>query len=398
MIKYSKDEFFSFKSTLLKPVFLQNVEHTTSNINNSEIIENIIEQNKITIESNISRKYESKKKSARNIKNAFGKQKYVKQETTKSIKSCLFSKKLNQLTNKTFDKIGKDISEILNGLEEELFEELSVCLFDRVIYEYNYTEMYVKVISSVSNKKFMDILCSILKLKFNNFLEVFSQLSDKEIMQDIFLIEKKKFMGLVLCISHMFNYNLLEICYFLEKLKCENTIFLEMICKVLYITGKNIKNPESTIDYLRSLTIKSSKLRFEIQNVLDLQKNNWKLGDMKFMNNIKDNQITKVQVPLNLVKEIVSKYKNDNLKNINGLDDETLGEFSVKTLDYLFERNIDCDILKFTDFCKNNNFPRQILNHTLSYFNENLQDLQIDIPNIQSKIKIFSESLETRFK
>lgn len=398
MIKYSCTDFFSLKNTTTPPAFIVSIQYVTYDIDD-DTVTNVIENNKKIIQQNIMYKQSSKK----NHKN----HKFKKyQKTYKSPFIKQFSPKtneivvvLNKLTNDTFEKSIKHILFILNDYPIDLIEtELCQCFYNRIIYEYTYSEMYVNVIKQIKNNlsignQIISLLQDVLFGHFSRFCEMFEDLSEKDNFTEIYTIERKKFTGLILFVSHLFNHNIIDISVFTKKLQEHPCLtYIEMLCKIMCISGRNIKSRNSIVNHLLSLRKNlstSSRYYYEIENVLDMKKQNWN-GTITSLTNITDQQQHSIKQSNCNPDTLVSQYKNNSI-DVSNIPDNVLEQFLDKILDQVLEKS-DKHILNLCKFC-NTHINNNLTFNAISNIKQFIDDLRIDIPNIEDKIHLFETNI-----
>lgn len=395
MIKYSKDEFFSFRHINDRPEFLIEIEYVTYNTDDS-VINDVIEKNKVIIQNNIRLKQDSKKTN-RGGDNSHKKNICVRpRKFIKSDKNITnISIVLNKLTN---DKLMDLIPTIIGNVEEcEDYNALCECFYNRIMYEYTYIKMYAIVVTEFKKRAengdiFILNLNKFMKEKFDKFNDMFCNISDNETENEIYSLERKKFMGVILFISHLYNFKMGSIDEYIEALKDnKGSTYIEMLCKMLYISGKNLEQREEILTHLVNLqNTTSSRIYFEVQNVIDYKKQNW-TGAMACTSKITDTQLKQVKRSKEVdIGELINKYKDGKLE-IKEYSKNVLQEFMIRLLDQVLDKK-EVDIVNLAIFCKKN-IQTSITEIAIINIKENLEELRIDIPNVDLKLEVFEMNL-----
>lgn len=371
MLVIKKDEFFSFKNNYIDPKFLEKIEYVNFNIDDNSVILRVVENNKQIIRNNILVNKRTKKKPV--IISSFSKK-------TSEIMGIL-----NKLTNITFNRLTVEILDILVNYPSELIEtELCCCFYNRIVDEYKYSKMYASMVKKIKDNSnlgliFSEHLNDLLINKFSEYTNLFINNEDNA-------PQRKKFTGLVLFMSHLYNFDLfVNLEELIEKITINNVneIYIEIICKILSVSGKYFsKNYKNYLLNQQSKLNKSSRIYFEIQNIIEFQDSKWQ-NNTAFLNQVADQQIQSLKTP----EVLILKYKDNSLFDLKGVPCSAISEFLEKILDYTFEKK-ESDIISLSKFCKENienNITKNVLKEI------NVSELQLDIPDIQSKINLFKE-------
>lgn len=414
VIKYSKNEFFSFKTNEIIPHFFIDINYVNANINDKNVISKIIEYNKKVIIKNI-KKYKEKK-------NKCGVKFIQKTHQLTQEFNCI----LNKITYLKFHKLIPEIIEIFNKYPVEIIQsELCHCFYDRIIYEYQNLPMFIDIIYIINKKCkntqminiFINSIREMCDKKFNEFINNEWDNSEEN------LIEKKKFAGLIFFMSYLYNINLMDIQpLILILLSTNDVINLEMLCYVMYISGGKLKNNKEIINHLieQRKHINNSKVYYEIENVLDYKKKKWK-GVVQSMNKFVNKQNTRINIE-KFIENLDIGIPDIHIVDVNELTDNYLNKKEISIISLSIEQSIsfieilletileypDKDIVDFSKYCSKH-FNESIIRSAIYNFYKPLTEdqkndygeyeskielLKIDIPLIDEKIRNFELSLK----
>ena len=162
---------------------------------------------------------------------------------------------------------------------------------------------------------------------------------------------------------------------------------------MMYISGKNIEQRDEILKHLvRLQDTTSSRIYFEVQNVIDYKKQNW-MGAMACISKITDTQLKQVKKSKEVdIDDLINKYKNNNLE-IKDYSKNVLQELTIRLLDQVLDKK-DQDIVNLAIFCSKN-IHKGITEFALTNIKENLDDLRMDIPNVDMKLMVFEHNIKT---
>jgi hypothetical protein len=311
-------------------------------------------------------------------------------------------------------------------------------IYERIIYEYEYIEVYIKLIIKMRGTEGGEIerLMDMFYEKFETSISKFNGLTEEECSEEDNVSEKKKYIKVVLFIGHLYNKNIVEYKYlskFLDILKkSDNIVYIELLCKMIYISHIKLNfkvmslgmNPETVRDMLADIikkrqqdVEKNTRIYYEMQNVIELQRKKWmnadfkKLIDNSLKGTIKGTKekkkvIAKVSETVysfrenngpSTVKISIDDLKiryNNNTLDVNmsySLTEENLQEL----LDELLDECIDQDgvqIKKLSKYCESIKDRRETVLKSIKTMENNIDELRMDIPDIETRIKLFKES------
>jgi hypothetical protein len=318
-------------------------------------------------------------------------------------------------------------------------------IYERIIYEYEYIEVYIKLIIKmrVSEGDKIERLMDMFYEKFEKSIRKFNGLTEEECSEEDNVSEKKKNIKVVLFIGHLYNKDIVDYKYlskFLDILKkSDNIVYIELLCKMIYIShiklnfkvmslGLTVRDMLADIIKKRQQDVeKNTRIYYEMQNVIELQRKKWRNADLKKLidNSLKGTikgtkEKEKVLGPkvsetvssfgekntstvkISTVKISTVKISIDDLKvryNNNTLDvnmSYSLTEENLQELlDELLDECIDQDgvqIKKLSKYCESIKDRRDTVLKSIKTMESNIDELRMDIPDIETRIKSFKES------
>jgi hypothetical protein len=318
-------------------------------------------------------------------------------------------------------------------------------IYERIIYEYEYIEVYIKLIITMrkTEGKMIERLMDMFYDKFETSIMKFNGLKEEECSEEDNVNEKKKSIKVVLFIGHLYNKEVVNYKYlskFLDILKkSDNIVYIELLCKMIYISHIKLNFKVMSLGTVRDMLAdiikkrqqdveKNTRIYYEMQNVIELQSKKWRNADLKKLidNSLKgtikvikgsEKEKTKVSETVSLVgslkiteksvgeKDILKTVKisiddlkvryNNNTLDVNmsySLSEENLQEL----LEELLDECIDQDgiiIEKLSKYCKSIEERRDTVIRSIKTIESNIEELRMDIPDIEYRIRAFKESV-----
>jgi hypothetical protein len=308
-------------------------------------------------------------------------------------------------------------------------------IYERIIYEYEYIEVYIKLIIKmrVSEGDEIERLMDMFYEKFEKSIRNFNGLTEEECSEEDNVSEKKKNIKVVLFIGHLYNKDIVDYKYlskFLDILKkSDNIVYIELLCKMIYIShiklNFKVMSPDTVRDILADIikkrqqdVEKNTRIYYEMQNVIELQRKKWRNADLKKLidnslkGTIKGNKGSEKVIGTKVLESSVGeknsqstavKISIDDLKvryNNNTLDvnmsysltEENLQELLDELLDECIDQDGD-QIKKLSKYCESIKDRRDTVLKSIKTMESNIDELRVDIPDIETRIKLFKESL-----
>jgi hypothetical protein len=303
-------------------------------------------------------------------------------------------------------------------------------IYERIVYEYEYIELYVRFIvrTRETERELIEELMDIFYEKFRIMIKEFDGMRDIEFTQEKSIIEKKKTMKVVLFIGQLYNNDIVDVNYvskFINILSSsENIVYIELLCKMIYISHNKLKLPEpmepmgpketretrvSRVDYRDNLAklIKTrqkgmennTRIYYEMENVIELQKRNWKNADLKKLignslkGSIKEEKKEKKkenEKKLNIsIDELKTRYKNNKLDITvsYSISEESLKELLDELLDECIDQKKE--VIKLREYCESLKDRRDIVLRSLKKLEDNKEEIRVDVPDIDDMIRLF---------
>ena len=362
----------------------------TKNVNDDNLL-NILKDLEI-YKDKISEKVEHQQKyykSNYRYKHKLEKPKYIskiKSSNEYDKDKSFFINKLNKVTEKKVFKIAKDIEKFLY-IDNNFIIKFKIflnILFEKIKYEKYYinlyTELYNEVIDNNTNKKQLNL---ILYTELNNKIKIYNNEDDKHKFINIFKFISELYLLQCLSLNKYLNF----IDYLLKNSKFKVSYVESLLCS-LFITGKNLKlncNIEEYINKLKiiqKLYIKNLRINFMIQDFIDFYHRDFQDNKNKIFENTDKN-----------TDQLLDMFLTDSISNIeifNKLASSEIYNFTESLLNSVIEKDIVI-MKKYNSFLNysiiNKKIPLYNVIEIRDNFNENIDDIKLDIPMIEIYIK-----------
>uniref|UniRef100_A0A8C5GRZ4 MIF4G domain-containing protein n=1 Tax=Gouania willdenowi TaxID=441366 RepID=A0A8C5GRZ4_GOUWI len=193
---------------------------------------------------------------------------------------------LNKLTPEKFEKLMTQVKMLTIDTEERLKDVIDLT-FEKAISEPAFSEIYAKMCSflnglKVQSKENPECQADFRKLLLNRCQKEFEK--DKDINEE----EKQRSVGNIKFVGELFKLQMIREVVMhdciMKLLKNHDDQSLEVLCKLLSTIGKDldVKKEKHRVDQCFQQMEKivkerktSSRIRFMMQDVLDLRTNNW---------------------------------------------------------------------------------------------------------------------------
>ena len=195
---------------------------------------------------------------------------------------------LNKITDKTTEKIGLKLEEVIINIENEILLKDAVHVFyDKIISESVFAPLYAQLCKNIASKlpMFRKIILNFCQETFEkDDMVVPIELTDKILIEEWKNKEKNKILGNVCFIAELFKIkmvteNIIDNC--IGKLLNTNEKNIEQLCHLLKNIGSSlniskIDNYFKSLQELISSTTFSNRIKFMIQDIISLRKINGK--------------------------------------------------------------------------------------------------------------------------
>ena len=205
---------------------------------------------------------------------------------------------LNKLSAKNFDKLAEELSKIQLTTEEHVKVAVD-CLFNKAIDEPNYSYLYANLAKRITDNypQFRTLLLQACKEKFYNDIRESSDDRNEE-HEQARLKAKRRRHGNLSIVGELLKLELMKEKAVAEIIKClldqPSEQNLESLTVTLQKVGHKIDRPchkvymdrwFNKIEQLKSSS--PSRLRFMLQDVLELRQNNWNIQTEESSGSIK---------------------------------------------------------------------------------------------------------------
>jgi hypothetical protein len=321
-------------------------------------------------------------------------------------------------------------------------EFLYKIIYERIIYEYEYVELYVKYVTRIkeTDKEVIEELMRIFYERFERTIKGFEGLSEIEYTEEENIKEKKKSMKVLLFIGQLYNKGVVDYKYvskYINILKeSDNIVYIELLCKMIYISHNKLTDRENNdIETVRDKLAniikgrqktkeKNTRIYYEMENVIELQKKKWRNVDLKKLidNALKGSiteskkkeskkqpevaKVAKVAKVANVqqvgqrvkisIDDLKIRYNNNTLdiKMSYSIPEENLQELLDELLDECIDQS-EKDIIKLSKYCESISKRREIVLKSIETIEKNIEDIRIDVPDIDARIKLFKENINS---
>uniref|UniRef100_A0A3B1JB78 MIF4G domain-containing protein n=1 Tax=Astyanax mexicanus TaxID=7994 RepID=A0A3B1JB78_ASTMX len=205
----------------------------------------------------------------------------------------LFRSILNKLTPQTFDRLIQRVTELAIDTEERLRGVISL-VFEKAVREPHFSEIYAKMCHRLVDLKVPTSKDPAVNVEFRLLLlrcckEEFKKNKDEEIIEEKQkqLDARRRSLGNIKFVGELFKLRMLKDSIihhcFAKLLKDEAEESLECLSKLLSTVGKDADEKDKTrmdhyfteIEEIVRARKTSSRIRFMLQDLLDLRRNKW---------------------------------------------------------------------------------------------------------------------------
>lgn len=318
---------------------------------------------------------------------------------------------LNKITIENYTEIQNKLIEVCDCINNSEKEEFIQIILNKSKDEHHFIDTYLKIICKL---EYQTKLLSNIKNFYNK--------NDTELKKENEILYRKREQGIGYFIGKMVNKGIIfdnDIIYWINTFIDQSRI--ECMCKYIQIVDKNKQSTSITnkiMKYLKGLVTNfetsfiNSKQKFMIQDIMELQQNNWKVireSHKELRPDTKEN----IRKTGNKISKVLSEDRIDSsVKSclnecFNLSQKDALNEVELQFKDYRVYSNYTIIKKKFinisienclekdnmtqlkTKIILNHLYKSKIIQHSIfegvfKEYYEIIDDLRIDIPNIDT--------------
>lgn len=305
---------------------------------------------------------------------------------------------LNIISYKNFDIIVNNFKKIYIK-DINCLKNIVKLIYDKTIIEENYIKLYVNLVLNIINI-YPNMILENQKISFISiYLENINYTFFNWNKIDINNIKEKYYIiNNIILIGHFFNKDIINkntIYNYIDNLleHTNNDFAVELIFKLIKIIYNTLDKDKLLIyiNILKNINNISSKNKFLLLDILEINNNNNKQNDNIEIINTNDNKIKNIlleyfnNLDLEDLLEYYLEYKNNNKEEI----------FYSNIINLYIETNKENKeyLNEFIKFLYDNNYVSININNIFNKIYNNINEYIIDYPNIENDINNIKKNI-----